>query len=152
MAINSPVVLIYDGTEFNLIGPLRPASKAQLETGTHMGVATTPGRQHSHPSAAKGWVSANMDGTAAASYNVTSLTDVGTGRFTITWATDFSGVSYPTVGTAQADNAATTASTLVVQARNDTYAAGSLDIVILRVSDGAATDPNLCHVVAFGDQ
>lgn len=128
------------------------ATAAQQEAGSSAVVSVTPSVQQRHPSAAKGWVSANMDGTAASSYNVTSLTDVGAGRFTITWATDFSSVSYPTVGMAQADNAATQASTLVVQARNDTYAAGSLDIVILRVSDGAATDPNLCHVVAFGDQ
>ena len=73
------------------------ASQAQQETGSATTVYVTPGRQHFHPSAPKAWV--QFDGTAgsispAASYNVSSITDNGTGDYTVNFTTSFSSANY----------------------------------------------------------
>lgn len=70
-------------------GVIEIATQAEIETGTDTGRAVTPGRQQFHSSAAKAWVFAGVQGTALASYNITSVTDVGTGTLGITLATDF---------------------------------------------------------------
>ena len=45
---------------------------------------------------AKAWIRFNMSGTASISnsYNVSSITDTGQGRFTITWATAMADANY----------------------------------------------------------
>jgi len=69
------------------------ATQADQETGTATNTAVTPGRQQFHPSAAKSWVrfywSAGVP-TIEASYNVSSLTDVGVGVVDINFTTSFS--------------------------------------------------------------
>lgn len=77
-------------------GGFTAASQAQEEAGTDITVGTTPGRQQYHPSAAKAWVRFNGTGTIAivASYNVSSLSDNGTGDYSVNWGTDFSSASY----------------------------------------------------------
>ena len=126
------------------------ATQAQMEAGSSVTTVVTPGRQQFHPGAAKGWVRASTNGTADASYNVTSLTDDGAGLFTITWATDFSATAdYCVVGTSQIVVTGT-ATMLLVSSRS--ILAGSVAIQIHRVSDSSATDPDKTHVVAFGDQ
>ena len=70
------------------------ATQAQQETGTATNVAVSSGRQHSHQSAAKGWVKFDLDGALNASYNVASVTDTGTGDWTVNWATDCLATGY----------------------------------------------------------
>ena len=66
------------------------ASQADQETGTSTTTIVTPGRQHFHPSAIKAAVRFNSAGTIAYNYNITSITDNGTGDWSINIATDFS--------------------------------------------------------------
>ena len=129
------------------------ATQANQETGTAVTLVVTPGRQQFHPSAAKGWVKANATGGSAASYNLASLTDTGTGQVTITWNVDFSGIEYGIAVTTQNDPS-TTATTLVAAVDNtgSAPAAGTTRIDVNRVSDGALTDPTYAYCVVFGDQ
>jgi hypothetical protein len=72
--------------------PFDAATQAQQETGTSLVVGVTPGRQHYHVSAAKAWIRFDGTGTptAAASYNISSITDNGTGDYTLNFTTSFS--------------------------------------------------------------
>ena len=75
---------------------LLAASAAQQETGTSTAVNVTPGVQHRHASAAKAWINFNGSGTPTArdSYNISSITDNGTGNYTLNFSTNFSGATY----------------------------------------------------------
>lgn len=89
----TPSLGVATGTSFNNITGI--ATQAECETGSDLGKVVTPGRQQFHPSACKGWIAAAGDGSAIdGSYNVSSLTDNGTGAFTVNWATDFSSTVY----------------------------------------------------------
>lgn len=76
--------------------PLAFATQAQMETGSSNVVAVPPGRQHFHQSASKAWVQFDGTGTVTilASYNVTSITDNGTGDYTVNFTTAFSSENY----------------------------------------------------------
>ena len=77
------------------------ATQAEQEAGSSTTVFTSPGRQQYHPSAAKAWLKySHVAGTPtnAASYNVTSLTDNGTGDTTINFTTAFSSSNYGAAG------------------------------------------------------
>lgn len=78
-------------------GVIEIAIESEQETGTSTTLAVTPGRQHFHQSAAKGWCHFwHTGGTPTAfdatnDYNVSSLGDGGVGTVTVNWGTDFTG-------------------------------------------------------------
>lgn len=76
------------------------AVQSDQETGSSTTVAVVPGVQHFHPSAAKSWVNFNGTGTVSIrrSYNVTSITDNGTGDYTVNFTNAFSDANYMAVG------------------------------------------------------
>lgn len=76
------------------------AVQSDQETGSSTAVAVVPGVQHFHPSAAKAWVNFNGTGTVSIrrSYNVTSITDNGTGDYTVNFTNAFSDANYMAVG------------------------------------------------------
>src|SRR3990167_7469819 len=80
------------------------AVQADQETGTSLVVPVVPGVQQFHPSTVKVWVEAQTDGGISVSYNVASLTDVGTGDVDVVIATDFSAAAYVVHGTALKDS------------------------------------------------
>jgi hypothetical protein len=127
------------------------ALQADQETGSSLVLAVTPGRQQFHPSAAKAWAQANFAGTAPASYNVSSVTDTGTGDMSINWTTSFSSTAYCVVATVIFNAAGSTATTLVAQLKN-TLSVSAAAINSLRVSDGAVTDGSFICAAAYGDQ
>lgn len=129
---------------------LSAASQAEQEAASSTSVAVTPGLQQYHPSAAKAWVKFNSAGSVLASYNITSVTDVTTGRWTVNIATDFSSASY--VGVAMCGQTAAPDS-LSVSVYN-TPTAGTFTVQA-RDSGGTQADPvtpNEIHVAFFGDQ
>lgn len=128
------------------------ASQTEMESASASNRIVTPDVQQSHPSSAKAWVQADTGGGVTSSYNVTSITDNGAGDLTVNWDTDFSSSNYCAVASAKANPAGSAASTLVAQVYNTGFAAGTTRVGILRVSDGAGTDPNHTMVVAYGDQ
>lgn len=127
-------------------GALEIAVQTEMETGTDVLLAVTPGRQHFHPSAAKCWayvtVAAGVP-TLQASHNITSITDTALGQLTITIATDFSSVNWVGLGlTEGASNSYTEA---------DSKTAGSV-ILVSHDDAGPNEDPEAWNFVGFGDQ
>ena len=128
------------------------ATQAQQETGSATDVLVTSGRQHFHPSAAKGWALAQTNGIAAASFNVSSITDGGVGRVVVNWIVPFSGAtSYVALGTAQLNTSLSATTTHICCQRNDsTASACHMDVID---SNGTAfQDPNYTNIAAWGDQ
>lgn len=82
-------------------GVVEIAVQSEMEAGSDTGRAVVPGRQHFHPSASKCWGQTTGAGTPtlSSSYNMTSITDTGTGQLTATIATDFSSANYSCVST-----------------------------------------------------
>lgn len=126
--------------------PISIANQATQEAGTSQTDAVYTGYQKFHPSATKFWVKAGVTGNVLASYNVTSLTDTGTGALTITIATDFSTADWSCVGTI-----GLASTTLAQSCTYDSMAAGT---VVMRsvVEAGSAADPVTWSVQGMGDQ
>lgn len=124
-----------------------PATQAEQETATSTAKPITPGRQQYHPSAAKFWVIFQADTTVDASYNVTSITDNGTGDFTVTIATNFSSTNWSPYALCEQ-----TANSLAPSIKQSGVAAGTVNILSQRLSTGAAEDPTRISAGGFGDQ
>ncbi len=129
-------------------GAIEIATQAEQETGTDVVRAVTPGRQHFHPSAAKAWVEVGLSGNVSTAYNVTSVTDGGTGIITVNFATAFSSASYCAVGTV---GGGSTAARVFV---TNVFGTGSF---IGNCLDGAGglqdpAGPSVWTVAFFGDQ
>lgn len=121
------------------------ASQADQETATSVTTFVSPGRQQFHPSAAKGWCQADVSGGATSSYNVTSVTDGGTGLATINWNVDMSSANHCIVGSAFRTAGA-------IASHFTALAAGSCTLQCTNIVGPAAIDPNNFMVVAYGDQ
>lgn len=139
-------------------GAIELAVQSEMETGTDVARAVTPGRQHYHPSAAKCWVVWGTTTTIDASYNMTSITDNGAGDWTLTIATDFSSANYVAVSTSYD---APTDDLLVAPAFSTATAkaAGVIRLIQVRIIGSAGVpasmslaDPTKNHVAMFGDQ
>lgn len=134
-----------------------PATQAEQEAGTSVLVHVTPGRQHFHLSAAKCFAYVTVSGGTpslnAASYNITSVTDTGTGILTVTIANDFSSAAWIAVATSErTTTGGTETTTLVISVRNGSMAAGSIALDAKDVSGSAnLVDPAAWHLVGYGD-
>ena len=119
------------------------ASQAELEAGSSTTKYTTPGRQQYHPSAAKFFLRATINGGIDTSYNITSISDTGTGVLGVTIGTDFSSSNYVVnVTAADGNSRCCTLSSL---------AAGSFSTFCFNTSN-SATDPSQWLLSGFGDQ
>lgn len=127
------------------------ATQANQETATSTSTLVTPGRQQYHPSAAKGWVKATTVGTSAVSFNVSSVTDVATGRVIINWIVPFSSANYVPVAIAQKSTSLSATTTLIAQERSDTTAS-ACHIDIIDSNGTAFQDPTTTNIAAWGDQ
>jgi hypothetical protein len=119
------------------------ATQAQMEAAASSDVVVTPLRLHFHPAAAKAWV--RFDGTAtsvtaAAAYNVASITDKGTGNYNIIFSTAFSSGNFAAVPGANLYNVKLTS-----------MSAASVELTVVDLS-GTAADAAIVTLVAFGDQ
>lgn len=127
------------------------AVQADMEAQTANKVVTADVLLHS-PAAAKAWVCFTVPAgapTIQTSFNVTSITDNGTGDFTVNFTTAFSSANYAIVGMAR--RVATDSNLHVGGDANSAAAAGAFRIGTL-TSAPAAEDPERCMVVAFGDR
>lgn len=131
------------------------ATQAEMEAGTATNKYVTPQGVNWHPGAAKCWVKAGVSANVLASWNVTSLTDNGTGDVTVTIATDFSSVDYCAQVTIEM-----TATTYAVanareaHIRSTGQAAGTLrcDCIDNTVTTNLVKDPTAWHILMLGDQ
>ena len=133
------------------------ATQAEQETGSATDKLITPGRQHFHISAAKGWMNFNGSGTpapASPSYNFTSVTDNGVGDYTLNITTAFSTAVYARFGipSTKADGS----STIMGMDRNGAGSLVSASASAFRVNTytigGTLSDMVENFVAVFGDQ
>jgi len=129
------------------------ATQSELETATSTTVYTSPGRQQYHPSASKGW--AHFNGTTPyainASYNVSSVSSIGTAQYRVNWDVDFSTANYAYAINCEklATDAPTTATMIVCNPF--TLNAGYIDFALMCVN-GTRTESSKVVAIAFGDQ
>jgi hypothetical protein len=133
-----------------IAGRIEIAVQSEMEAGSSNTLAVTPGRQHFHPSACKGWVQATPTGVATVSYNVTSVTDTGSGQATITWGADVSSANYCSLVSIQVDSADTT-TTLIPYVHATSKAAGTTRVEARKLADASLSDPTAWSVAIFGD-
>jgi hypothetical protein len=130
-------------------GPSAVATQADQETGSSLTTFVTPGRQQYHPSACKCWGYVTMSGgtpSLVTGYNVTSISDGGTGAVGVTINVDFSTLNY-TILTGATENTATP--------RISWYsakAAGSFNVICTDATGATFTDAAQFQFACFGDQ
>jgi hypothetical protein len=132
-------------------GTFTIATKADLEAATSLTASVTPGRQQFHPSASKAWLVFNGIPTSPpldASFNVSSVTDNGTGDYTVNFTVPFSNGFYSVSGWARDG---TITFPYVSGSPISAPFAGSCRI---RVCNGANATADVSYVCAtfFGDQ
>ena len=121
------------------------ATQAQQETGTSTTVLVTPGRQQFHQSAAKAWVTMSHAGTITGSYNVTSVTDLGTGVMRVDLTTSFSSTSYCVVSATDGGGGG-------IFCGCTARATGSFTITTYNTVSQVTQEAGLMFASAFGDQ
>ena len=134
-------------------GGLAAGTQAEQEAASSTSVATTPGRQQYHPSAPKVWGYVTVSGgtpTLVASYNVTSISDDGTGRLGVTIATDFSSASYAVIPGAGASALETLDS--AIGEDSDARTAGVFQLLFYPIGGSSAADPSSYSFMGLGDQ
>lgn len=127
------------------------ATQSDQETGTSTSVYVSPGTQQYHKSAEKVWCNLTGTGTIAiqASYNTTSITDNGTGDYTVTFTVAFSSALYSTV--ASGARGTVVSGTGQINYTTTSLAAGAVRVL---TGDGASgvLDWALVDVHCLGDQ
>ena len=84
-----------DGT--SVVGGVIQATQAALEAETNEDTYAPPDLIKHNPGVVKVWCVWDMNATIRASLNVSSVTDVAVGRWTINFTTDFSSIHYSSV-------------------------------------------------------
>lgn len=118
------------------------ATQSAIEAETDEDTYVPPDLVRHSPGVSKGWVNFDQTGpTTNDSYNVTSVTDTGTGDYTVNWNTDASSVAY----TAVASSGSGTYCGI------STASVGSTRVQNFNTSD-ALVDTSLSFCAIFGDQ
>ena len=130
---------------------LLAAAKADQQAASSNALGVTPGVQQQHPSAAKAWCLCNFAGSALASYNVSSMSDIGSGVQTFNWASAFASANYAATATVVATpgGAATSSFTTMI---GNAPTAGALTVYTIQLSSFGGVDAGLIGVSAFGGQ
>lgn len=130
------------------------ATQAEMESGSSTTVMVTPGRAHFHPSAAKFWASFSCGaGTPSldASYNVTSISDRGSGLFTANFTTALSSANYSWGGGAY-DSSTTTACGIGVTSTESAPSTTAFQFVVMYWTGGTVNNtPEQVTVHGYGD-
>jgi len=130
-------------------GLVELATQAEVEAATASDRVPTLDIMHHHPGVAKVWAHVSVSGgvpTLRESYNVTSITDVGSGHLTVTIDTDFANNNWACVVAAEEGGSPSNASI-----ESGSQAVGAISIRN-RNSGGTSTDPNSYQLAGFGDQ
>jgi hypothetical protein len=129
------------------------ATQAQIETGTSTAVFSSVGNLKYHDGVAKAWVTGDYAGSGTPpltdSYNVSSVTDGGTGLAAPQFTTSFSSANYIQSGMCQRAITNSALWPAIRQGADPTSSGCSIAFV----SDGAAnTDPEFYSLLFHGDQ
>ncbi len=149
----------YDGTNFILLNPTvtvpSAASQAQMEAASSTTTYVSPGRTQYHPGVAKAWCYVTVSGgspTLAANHNVASITDNGTGDFTVNFTTAFATANYATFGFGQADESAQGQASYKLGLARVASAQTTTSVRVAYGDNGSNIDPVNFSVTCFGDQ
>lgn len=143
------LVLQYDGTNWVEIARspgVSPATQAEMEAASSTAVAVTPGRMKFSPHAVQAWATWDVTGALDQDLNVSSITDTGTGDWTMNFTGSFSAATY--TGLATKEDVATFGGNDVAVSTKGT---GSMRVVCL--SGTSLNETNIVNVGAavFGD-
>lgn len=131
-------------------GVIEIATQGEVDAGTDADRAVTPATNRLYPGSARAWVIFDGTGTVAISksFNVASVTDLGTGQYRINWASGtFGGSNYCWVGSSRQINDIDAAS--VVSPRNS-QSKTSTSLTICNVeADTLYDSPEVCVVAYF---
>ena len=99
----------------------------------------------------KAWIKMNGSGTVGiyASYNVASITDEGTGDYTITFTNNMSDANYAFAGACKEDLTGNGRGQFFVAAYRHAAVVGSLRINSMNSENGSVTDVSEIHVIVF---
>lgn len=136
-----PIIINGSGT---IGGPTTFTDNLTLGTSV---LATPTGAAPSYP--CRAWVNFNGTGTVAirASGNVSSITDNGTGNYTVNFTTAMPDANYSAVGGYGNDSGSTGAGWWV--SRLPTYATGSCQVLCGRPDNGAYVDASTVSMSFF---
>ncbi len=126
-------------------GVIEIAVQSEMEAGADTTRAVVPGRQHYHPSAAKAWVNCDNTGAVAASYGVSSVTDVATGRAQANLTTSMSSANYAAVCCTNGGGGG-------IFGGADALAAGSFELRSWNTSTQTLQDSGRNYGAVYGDQ
>lgn len=126
-------------------GGLAAATQAEMEAATSNTVAATPSNLNWHPGIAKAWLKCDSAGNINSSYNIASISDVGTGNVRATFTTAFSSVNYVMIWSGYGGAA------LGYVKPNDQSTTVTEGICYV-TNTAAQTDPFRWFLVAYGDQ
>ncbi|WP_299476976.1 DUF2793 domain-containing protein [uncultured Paracoccus sp.] len=128
------------------------ADATDMEAATETDEAVVPSLQHRHPGHPKAWISFNGVTTTAilSDYGVSSVTDDGTGKTTISFDTAFSSTNYSWVGSARWHT--TTLAGLLTARSVDAKTTTQLSVGTSSSSSVSATDLPEVNLVIMGDQ
>jgi len=132
-----------------LISRSDKAVQADQETGTSGTKYVSPAYQHYHQSAAKAWVHVNgtVNPITYTGYNISSITDVGTGDYVIRFTVPFSSALYAyALGVEEAGSTST-----IIYVNNSAQYADQIQIYTRKRSDDSSIDTKF-SAVFYGDQ
>lgn len=127
------------------------ATQADMEAASSTTAVVTPGRAQYHPGVAKAWINFNGTGTVAtrASHNVSSITDNGTGDYTVNFTTAMSSANWVPAGYAGDTGSSAGFGVTGATSQNQTTAGLRFSV---KTYAGADSDAALVSLVCFGDQ
>ncbi len=134
-------------------GTAEIATQSEVEAATDTARIVVPARIQNHPGVAKAWLNLDLSaGTASvtSSYNITSVTYVGTGKFTVTFDVDFSNTNYIALGTAR-DSTANANLTGVTMDTAQAKTTGTMGLKVVQAAVGFLNSSEV-SVAFFGDQ
>lgn len=126
------------------------ATQSEMEAATNTVAFVSPRSFKWSPFAAKAWVKWGVATTIDASAGVSSITDNGTGDWTVNWSTAFSSANYCVQHTIENNVVGGLDPILVPGIKNAGQATGSVRVIVAQNVN--LVDPTKNHVVAFGDQ
>lgn len=127
------------------------ASQSEMEASSASTVYVSPRRVISSPFAAKAWVKWGITSTIDASAGVSSITDNGTGDWTVNFSTAFSSANYivlHSINQGQTSPAFTLRGTSGIGTQSTT----SVRVMSYDITGGSFFDPSGNYVATFGDQ
>jgi len=133
----------------SVAGLIELAVQSEMEAATDTGRAVTPATQKYHPGHPKAWINLNGTGTIAirASHNVASITDNGSGDYTVNFTTVFSAATYALAGMAQRSASNNDCFVCVKQGATPTASACNIG----STNAGALEDAPIVCVAFLGD-